>query len=436
MVIFDTLRWDYFQKLIETDQSFKTQLSDFVNFNMAFSPSPWTLPSHFSLFTGLYPSEHGVHETEQSDMEEIFQKARNYSGEFITKVASLNGYKTIGISANPMISYLTGIEEKFDTFYNIDLGASPNSKTLKSKSYNTSKIQDVKSRVILNLRGYPKNKGYKLILSLFNKSIKTDPFFIFINFMEMHDPYRRTIWVNDNYAILKDIFHVKPLKSKYVNKLRNQYYNQVEKVKDSILQLMIYLKMEKKYDDSILIFTADHGQALKERDYYGHGTFLYDELIHIPLLIKLPVSHSKKLDSENYVNLVDVNSFLQAVMAEEDDPCKYLKRDHTFSEAFGLQYSKSLLSSYLKRTNGKEIYDRVNIARKVIIKGGQKLCLNAKSEVEEFYSYCGAIKGDTNSTNIDDLLFNLNIFNINNDFVINSQLIKKKIGVENNGEKI
>ena len=246
MVIFDTLRWDYFQKLIETDQSFKTQLSDFVNFNMAFSPSPWTLPSHFSLFTGLYPSEHGVHETEQSDMEEIFQKARNYSGEFITKVASLNGYKTIGISANPMISYLTGIEEKFDTFYNIDLGASPNSKTLKSKSYNTSKIQDVKSRVILNLRGYPKNKGYKLILSLFNKSIKTDPFFIFINFMEMHDPYRRTIWVNDNYAILKDIFHVKPLKSKYVNKLRNQYYNQVEKVKDSILQLMIYLKMEKK----------------------------------------------------------------------------------------------------------------------------------------------------------------------------------------------
>ena len=436
LVVFDTLRWDYFQKFIGLDQSFKTQLSDFVNFNMAFSPSPWTLPAHFSLFTGLYPSEHGVHETEQSDMEEIFQKARNYSGEFITKIASLNGYKSIGISANPMISYITGIEKKFDKFYNIDLGAFPSSKILKSKPYNTSKIQEVKSRVILNLRGYPKNKGYKIILSLFNNSILSDPFFVFINFMEMHDPYRRTIWVNDNYAILKDLFLVKPLKSKYVDKLRNQYYHQLEKVKESILQLITSLKKEKKYDNTLLIVTADHGQALKEKGYYGHGAFLYDELIHIPLLIKPPTIYSQKVNLETYVNLVDVHDFLRAIITEEDDPYKYLKRDKTFSEAFGLQYSKSSLTSYIKETKGKEIYDRVNVARKVIIKSGQKLCLNAKSEIEEFYSYFDANNGGTNSNHLDDLLFNIDIFNINKDFIIDSQAIKKKIVVEKNGQKI
>ena len=436
LVVFDTLRWDYFQKFIGLDQSFKTQLSDFVNFNMAFSPSPWTLPAHFSLFTGLYPSEHGVHETEQSDMEEIFQKARNYSGEFITKIASLNGYKSIGISANPMISYITGIEKKFDKFYNIDLGAFPSSKILKSKPYNTSKIQEVKSRVILNLRGYPKNKGYKIILSLFNNSILSDPFFVFINFMEMHDPYRRTIWVNDNYAILKDLFLVKPLKSKYVDKLRNQYYHQLEKVKESILQLITSLKKEKKYDNTLLIVTADHGQALKEKGYYGHGAFLYDELIHIPLLIKPPTIYSQKVNLETYVNLVDVHDFLRAIITEEDDPYKYLKRDKTFSEAFGLQYSKSSLTSYIKETKGKEIYDRVNVARKVIIKSGQKLCLNAKSEIEEFYSYFDANNGGTNSNHLDDLLFNIDIFNIDKDFIIDSQAIKKKIVVEKNGQKI
>ena len=436
LVVFDTLRWDCFRKLTENDPVFNEQLRDFINFNMAFSPSPWTLPSHFSLFTGLYPSEHGVHETQDSELEQIFQKARNYSGEFITKIASLSGYRTIGISANPMISNLTGIEEKFDEFYNVDLGALSGLKISKSQFHNISKIQYINSRVISNLRGYPKNKGYRIILSLFNKFIVLDSFFIFINFMEMHDPYRKTIWIDDNFTILNDFFEIKSLKEKYVNKLRNQYCYQVEKVKESILQLINCLKRQDKYNNSLVIFTADHGQALKEKGYYGHGTFLYDELIHIPLLIKPPFICSRKLDPETYVNLVDIYGFLRAIMTEETNPYKYLHRDHTFSEAFGLQYSKSSLMKYIKEKNGKGIYNRSNVSRKVIIKGRQKLCLNAKSDVEEFYSYFGSNNGVANSTNINDLLFDLSIFNIDKDFLIDSHAVKIKMGLERNGQKI
>ena len=438
LVVFDTLNWDCFHKLTESDPLFNKQVEDFTNFNMAFSPSPWTLPSHFSLFTGLYPSEHGIHETKDSELDEIFQKARNYSGEFISKIASLSGYRTVGISENPMISYLTGVEENFDEFYNVDLGELSGLRISKPQSHNRNirRIQYIKSRTIANLRGYPKNKGYKITLSFFSKFISSEPFFIFINFMEMHDPYHRTIWIDDNLTILNDLFAVKPLKAKYIDKLRNQYCHQVEKVKESILQLITCLKKEKKYDNTIVIITSDHGQALKENGYYGHGTFLYDELIHIPLLIKLPMIYSQKVNPETYINLVDIHGFLRAIITEEDDPYKYLKRDKTFSEAFGLQYSKSSLTSYLQKTKGKEIYDRINVARKVIIKSGEKLCLNAKSEIEEFYSYFEANNGGTNSNHLDDLLFNIDIFNINKDFIIDSQAIKKKIVVEKNGQKI
>ena len=95
LVVFDTLRWDYFKRFVQDDPLFTEQLKDFVNFDMAFSPSSWTLPSHLSLFTGLYPSEHGVHEDTNSELEEIFRRARGYSGDFLTRIASKRGYKTI-----------------------------------------------------------------------------------------------------------------------------------------------------------------------------------------------------------------------------------------------------------------------------------------------------------------------------------------------------
>ena len=107
LVVFDTLRWDYFDYFIKSDPVIFDHIGYSLNFKWAYTPSPWTLPSHFSLFTGLYPSEHGIQESPDSEMEEIFKKARNYSGNFLSKTASLNGYETIGISANPMISGLT-----------------------------------------------------------------------------------------------------------------------------------------------------------------------------------------------------------------------------------------------------------------------------------------------------------------------------------------
>ena len=427
LVVFDTLRWDYFQKYIYNNSLFSEQLKDFVNFDMAFSPSSWTLPSHLSLFTGLYPSEHSVHEDPNSELGEIFQKATGYSGDFLTKIASKQGYKTIGISANPMISGLTGFEEKFDEFYNVDLGNLSGISNINTTNQKFRRIKYLASRVISTIRGYPKNKGYKISLSILSRFISKDQTFIFMNLMEMHDPYRKTIWTDDNIHILNDLFEIRSLNEKQINKLRSKYYNQIEKVRESILSIIDMLKYFKKFDDTLVIFTSDHGQALKENGYYGHGTFLYDELIHIPLLIKFPFNNSKKLNFKSYVNLVDLHGFLRAIITEENNPYQYFRRDITYSEAFGLQYSKSSLAKYLGENNRKQICEKSNVGRKVIIKGGFKLCLNANSEVEEFYTYSNGTNQNMDSNYINDLLFDLKIFNIDKSFIINDKDIKMRI---------
>jgi len=233
-------------------------------------------------------------------------------------------------------------------------------------------------------------------------------------------------------TILNDLFDVKPFKAKYIYKLRNQYCHQVEKVKECILQLITCLKKEKKYDNTMLIIMADHGQALKENVYYSHRTFLYDELIHIPLLIKLPSIYSKQLDSSYHANLVDVHNFLRTIITEEDNPYQYFKMDRTFSEAFTLQYSKSSMKKYLRKDKAKNIYGKANLPRKVIIKDGKKLSLNENSEVEEFYTYPESAKQMVDSDDITDLLFDLNMFNTYKNFIINSQAIKMEIGGNKN----
>ena len=218
LVVIDTLRWDYFQKFLSENYAFSDRLKDFVNFEAAFTPSPWTLPSHFSLFTGLYPSEHGVHENQISELEDIFLKARRYSGDFLTDVAEQQGYQTIGISANPMISSLTGFDRKFDSFYSIDpinLTGYENilqagKKDIVQEKYASNgfpdKIRKGRSYIKSIMRGYPKNKGYKIALSLIDRIHLSKPFFCFINFMEMHDPYSVNFHRDDNHASLEDLF--------------------------------------------------------------------------------------------------------------------------------------------------------------------------------------------------------------------------------------
>ena len=65
------------------------------------------------------------------------------------------------------------------------------------------------------------------------------------------------------------------------------------------------LRKNKIYDNTMIIITGDHGEAFGEHDSLGHGLQLYDEVIHIPLIIKLPSPQSGR-QIDKLVQSIDI----------------------------------------------------------------------------------------------------------------------------------
>jgi len=74
---------------------------------------------------------------------------------------------------------------------------------------------------------------------------------------------------------------------------RARYPREVEFVDHYVGQLLDELRRRGLYDSSLIVFTSDHGEALGEHDWWGHNENLYDELLHVPLIVKLPAGHPR-----------------------------------------------------------------------------------------------------------------------------------------------
>jgi hypothetical protein len=99
--------------------------------------------------------------------------------------------------------------------------------------------------------------------------------------------------------------------------------------------LVEYLKKMRIYENTMIIVTSDHGQALKEGrkvPYYGHGNFLYDEIIEVPLIIKF--HGNRKIDIKNG-NQSLVNLPEQIISAVEGNFDDFMTSEYVFSESFG-----------------------------------------------------------------------------------------------------
>jgi len=101
---------------------------------------------------------------------------------------------------------------------------------------------------------------------------------------------------------------------------------------------MNILKRDGTFDDSLIILISDHGQLFGEHDQLGHGTFLYDELTFVPLLIKYPKgSNLEKYRSENeYISPVDLRKFILDGLNEGTYMEEVLYSETVFTETHGV----------------------------------------------------------------------------------------------------
>ncbi|HSZ63106.1 MAG TPA: sulfatase-like hydrolase/transferase [Terriglobales bacterium] len=244
-------------------------------FTRAYSQVPLTSASHATILTGTYPQFHQV-----LDFPMPLPKTVPYAPEIL----HARGYKTaafIGSLALDPTAGAPGFDRGFDIY---DAGFQ--SKGIQNKSrYQTVERRggEVVARALAWLDKHPKG-----------------PYFLWVHLYDAHDPYDPP----------------EPYKTRYA---AEPYDGEIAYADSAVGKLLRQLKARGIYDQSVIAVMADHGESLGAHGEDTHGIFLYDETIHVPLLIKLPRESGRGNQKriENRVELVDVlPTLLQAVGAE------------------------------------------------------------------------------------------------------------------------
>ncbi|MCU0236287.1 MAG: sulfatase-like hydrolase/transferase, partial [Acidobacteria bacterium] len=91
-----------------------------------------------------------------------------------------------------------------------------------------------------------------------------------------------------------------------IQELTDGYDSSIAWVDDEFGKILSLLKAKKTYDDSMIVFLADHGEALGEHGVLGHGDNVYEETTRVPLIVKYPKSMDRKGRVRSLVELADL----------------------------------------------------------------------------------------------------------------------------------
>jgi hypothetical protein len=291
------------------------------------------------MLTGLYPSEHGIHETKELREWKLIwhSRARMDALKDHNILAKLKdeGYNTYLISANaawvsPLTGFNADVNVLIDNFtkmiitndsLKIDeesqkLGGRLNFLLHNVKNLDISNIiKGAKLYLLRRLKRIPgyiseryvREKGGKLALSLVNTLRLEEPFLLFINLMEAYGPYtrlgkdRKATCATAQWVITGEL---KPGDRKYWRNYPQHARRATERAVEIIATLL------RRYDPNktLVIVTSDHGELLGD-DGAGHIYSLKDGNIRVPLYVKYPEEWKKK-KQKTYIPLTDLPKIL------------------------------------------------------------------------------------------------------------------------------
>lgn len=434
LIILDTMRKSTLYTQIQQTSALSRLAKDGVVYDNAIAPSSWTVPSHASMFTGKYVIEHGVRRYRDEPGVDIFKRVRAQR-RMLPEIMQEMGYSTHSFHTNNFLSPGTGFEKGFDTAMNSGPFAEME-KTRKSineefgeiagKSIVRRTINLLKSgritvplKILGRLRrldryltktGFPAVKGgYELVENL-KSGDQRKPFFVFMNFMEPHEPYEKPSLTNAATGVwdypkraARDLFGIEPFPESVVEHSRKMYDGSVARMDDELRGLLDYLESESLYDESLIIVTSDHGQGLKERSFLGHDKFLFDEFISIPLIIKYPNSLRPPI-GDGYQTLVSMKEFIEKWGRGETPG--FPSEKMVFSESNG--YSLGEISML---TDGILEDSPYNVQLIAVFKDNAKLVLDVTNgNIDEFSIDGEPAKPDENKDKVLDLKTEIEFF--------------------------
>jgi len=332
-IVLDTQRRDrlpLYGHSIDTAPHLSDFAQDATIFDRAIAPAQWTIPAHGSLFTGVYPSTH--------QLTQAFQKLSG-AHPTLAEILQAEEYHTVAFCNNPLLGVLDhGLQRGFNEFYNY-AGASPNRPVDQTRSAlrpafvtqfrrlaqnvtNQFANNDLLFRMALNpmiSRVWSRMVNFKGdtersiddLMDYWNQHQAggaETPIFAFLNLMGTHTPYRARANYLDHVA--KGLRHdkqvtrymarfnadaaqwispeVEPLQDWQRNALEGFYDAEIAHQDEHLGRLFAYLEKSGALENTMVIIAADHGEGHGDHGYHGHSFVVYQELVHVPLIIRYP----------------------------------------------------------------------------------------------------------------------------------------------------
>jgi arylsulfatase A-like enzyme len=240
--------------------------------------SPWTLPSHGSMLTGMYPSRLGLNS---------YESKLSSTATTLSMLLAENGFKTAAVVNSFFLQKKYGFNRGFDYF-------------VVTPDINNSAPSVIK------------------LSKLWIRNQRKQPFFIFMHIYDTHSSYvpqkkYKEMFVrpykgpaNGTYSFLLKIRNgeYEPQKED-VDHIIDLYDAELRQVDDNLKGLFDYLRTSGVLDNTIVIITSDHGEEFLEHGGVFHGKTQYQELLNIPLIISGPgIPSGRRISAVS--SLVDV----------------------------------------------------------------------------------------------------------------------------------
>lgn len=261
-------------------------------FENAVAPAVATRGSVSSFFTGSYPID-------RPDLDDRTEDLRRHARarELLPERFSRMGYRTAAFTANPWTSRFFGYDQGFDDFEDFmdeDLSQS----FIKGEGKNENKVVSLAVQLLNWWQGQDMFMSWEAfyddVRAWLDEAREDDePFFLWVFLVDAHMPYLppkryRSRSILQSYPANSWLFagSDERFESLFHDTLLDSYDDTIRYTDAFMGQLVEDLGgPELDEDDPLLVFHADHGEAFGEHGDYGHGSNLYDESVHVPLLV-------------------------------------------------------------------------------------------------------------------------------------------------------
>jgi len=262
-----------------------------VLFEAAFAPTPATAPSHATLFTGQDPLRHGL----LRNGEPLPDSATTLAEAFRSA-----GYHTAAFVSSYVLDARFGWSQGFE-HYDAELPAE--SATLKAPPY-PGAFWAGQHFAGFDRRATATTKAARTWLES-----APEPFFLFVHYFDPHAPY-----VPPEPYVERIAGRRFPLEGRAVagmapqqlEQLIRRYHGEVLYTDDSLGALLDGITERRSRRSTLTVVVADHGEGLGQHGWLEHALYLYDEQIHVPLILHWPGHLPAGRRVRTQVGLVDV----------------------------------------------------------------------------------------------------------------------------------